>query len=55
MREFTQSGNERGVRYIKHSLIVSKGIKHGNFDLGTIYDICMAWEFQETFMYETML
>jgi len=50
-----RSGNERGVRYMKHSWIVSRGIKHGNFDLAVVDDLWMAWGFQVNFMYETLL
>jgi len=50
-----RSGNERGVRYMKHSWIVSRGIKYGNFDLAVVDDIWMAWGFQINFMYETVL
>ena len=34
-----RSGNEQGVKYMKHLWIVRRGIKHGNFDLATINDI----------------
>jgi len=50
-----RSGNERGVKYLKHSWIVRRGIKHGNFDLSTIDDIWLAWEFQVNFMYKNVL
>ena len=41
-----RSGNERGVKYMKHSLIVCRGIKHGNFDLATINDVWLLWGFK---------
>ena len=50
-----RSGNERGVKYMKHSWIVRRGIKHGNFDLATVDDVWLAWGFQVNFMYKTVL
>ena len=50
-----RSGNERVVKYMKHSWIVWRGIKHGNFDLPTVDDIWLAWGFQVNFMYKIVL
>ena len=50
-----RSGNERGVKYMKHSWVVWQGIKHGNFDLTTIDDIWLAWGFQVNFIYKAVL
>ena len=50
-----RSGNERGVKYMKHSWIARRGIKHGDFDLATIDDIWLAWGFQVNFMYKNVL
>ena len=53
--DVNRSGNERGVKYMKHSWIVSRGIKHGNFDLPAVDDIWLAWGFQVNFMYKNVL
>ena len=50
-----RSGNDRGAKYMKHSWIVRRGIKHGNFDLPTVDDIWLAWGFQVNFMYKIVL
>ena len=50
-----RSGNERGVKYMKHSWIIQRGIKHGHFDLAIIDDIWLAWGFQVNFMYKNVL
>ena len=50
-----RSNNERGVRYMKHSDLISNRIKRGNFDVQNIGDIWLAWGFQVNFMYRTVL
>jgi len=47
-----RSGNERGVKYMKTSWIIKRGIPNGNFSLVLLDDIWMAWGFQVNFMYD---
>ena len=50
---FTRSGNERSVKHMKHSWLISLGgIGRPNIDLNMLSDSWLVWGFQVNFMYD---
>ena len=48
-----RAGNERAVRYAKHSDYISIGLL-SNESVETLCDVWLAWSFQTNFMYKSV-
>ena len=50
---YTRSGNERSVKHVKHSWLISRGtVGMPQFSLKVIADVWLAWGFQINFIYD---